>query len=162
MSQKKKFKETKVGAFLGKNAPDILDAIGDFFPPAAIVARIVNPELEKLDKAKQEEFYKLLDEEYEKERAYALENTADARDMYASSKAMSDNLANRIMSYNLPVMGVMIVINVLCVLWLNSALLAIVSNVIGQLMQQLANERTTVVNFFFGSSLGSKTKDKAG
>jgi len=39
-------------------------------------------------------------------------------------------------------------------------LVAIVSNFIGITIGQLFNERQAVVNFFFGSSKGSKDKDK--
>lgn len=156
---KKKFKDTKVGGFLLQHAPEALDFVGDYFPPAKTLSRLVAPELAKLDADKRGEFYEILETSYEKERAYALENTNAARGIYGKSKEMADSLANRIMTWNLPVMGLLVIANIGCIMWLESTLLAVVSNVIGGLLSQLSNERTTVVNFFFGSSTGSKDKD---
>ena len=39
-------------------------------------------------------------------------------------------------------------------------IVAIVSNIFGLLINSLISERQSVVGFFFGSSLGSKLKDK--
>jgi hypothetical protein len=42
MSNKKRFKDTKVGAFLKDKAPDILDQVGDFLPDQGSLGLIKN------------------------------------------------------------------------------------------------------------------------
>ena len=42
MSNKKRFKDTKVGAFLKEKAPDILDQVGDFLPDQGSLGLIKN------------------------------------------------------------------------------------------------------------------------
>jgi hypothetical protein len=41
MEQRKKFGETKVGQFIKRKVPDVLDAIGDSFPPVKIVKTLL-------------------------------------------------------------------------------------------------------------------------
>ena len=41
----------------------------------------------------------------------------------------------------------------------NASLIAIASNIIGVAIGNLFNERQAIINFFFGSSIGSKEKD---
>ncbi len=152
----KKFKDTKVGRFLATAAPTVLDMVGDAFPPVEILANMVNktsPEL-KGDPA-----YEKALEQYKTELEYQIENTKGARNIYTQSKDITDTLANKIMNWNLPLILVLVVLNIVCVRWLDSTLLAIVSNVIGMVMQKLFEERSAVTNFFFGSSQGSKQKD---
>jgi len=42
MSSKKKFSETKVGLFLKKTAPSILDTVGDVLPDAGVMGLVKN------------------------------------------------------------------------------------------------------------------------
>lgn len=156
---KKKFKETKVGQWLTKKAPGILDKVGDVFPPAKLLSNLVadEPELSVKD---QMEFEQLLVDTYEAELEYHQKNTASARSMYQVSKEMTDYIAKRIMNWNLPMLVLLIAANIACVYFFDSVALALISNVIGQVMQQLINERTTLVNFFLGSSNGSKEKTR--
>lgn len=154
---KKAFKETKVGKWLSNKAPGIIDTIGDVFPPAKLLSNLVGaaPELSNEDKL---EFEKLVVDTYLKELEYHEQNTKSARGLYVTSKEMTDWVARRIMTWNLPMLALLIVANIVCVKYFDSVALALISNVVGQVMQQLINERTTVANFFLGSSKGSKEK----
>jgi len=155
--QKKKFKDTKVGRWLKMNAPDLLDTIGDIYPPVKLLSNLVSgrKDIDPVDKQQFEEYLK----EYELELEYHTENTNGARRIYKNSKDITDRLARNIMYINLPLIVVLVIINIACIKWLDSTLLAIVSNVIGMTMQKLFEERSVVTNFFFGSSKGSKDKE---
>ena len=64
------------------------------------------------------------------------------------------------MKYNLVIVFLLVIINVIAVWYLknDAAVLAIISNFIGITLGALLNERQAVINFFFGSSMGSKNK----
>ena len=64
----KKFKNTKLGAFLGNAAPHILDVAGDLLPDAGVLGMVKNliekddkiePEIKKVALAKTKEMYEL-------------------------------------------------------------------------------------------------------
>ena len=155
----KKFNETQVGKWLSVNAPKVIETVGTFYPPAQLLSRLIGNEPD-LTPEQKTEFEQLLQTTYFKEMDYALANTSSARDIYRESRVMTDKLATRVMTWNLPGIFLMVLINIGCVKFLDSALLAIVSNVIGMVINQLNGERNNIINFFFGSSLGSKEKDK--
>lgn len=154
---KKRFKDTKVGQWLSEKAPDVLNTIGEAFPPAKLLADVIDGrnDIPEEDKAT----FKQHLQEYRMELDYHRENTESARGIYSQSKDITDSLAHKIMNWNLPLILVLVIINIICVKYLDSALLAIVSNVIGMVMQKLFEERSAVTNFFFGSSKGSKDKE---
>ena len=85
----------------------------------------------------------------------------DARAMHNKHPQQADKIADRIMKYNLPYIFVLLVANVLAMFFLKeySAILAIVSNLLGMTIKSLFDERNTVTGFYFGSSMGSKNKD---
>mgnify|MGYP003639117535 FL=1 len=89
-----------------------------------------------------------------------LDNTKSARDMYKVNPEQASKVANNIMKHNLIIVFLLVLINVASVVGLkdHAAVLAIVSNFIGIVMMALLSERQAVVNFFFGSSMGSKNK----
>ena len=91
-----------------------------------------------------------------------LDNTKSARDMYKVNPEQASKTAEHIMKYNLVIVFLLVIINVFAVAYLkdNAAVLAIVSNFIGIVLHALLNERQSVVNFFFGSSMGSKNKNQ--
>jgi len=61
---KKKFKDTKIGTFLAAKAPNILDMVGDVFPPAKLLKGLLgNVAMNPVDKAEMDAL--MLD--YEKE-----------------------------------------------------------------------------------------------
>ena len=64
----KKFKDTKLGAFLGNAAPHILEVAGDLLPDAGVLGMVKNliekddkidPEVKKVALAKTKEMYEL-------------------------------------------------------------------------------------------------------
>jgi|LGVF01.1.fsa_nt_gb uncharacterized membrane protein len=83
-----------------------------------------------------------------------------AHDTYQSKNEMADEVAKQIIARNLPLIGILVVLNVAIVYFFkeNATLIAIASNVIGISIGNLFAERQSIVNFFFGSSLGSKEK----
>jgi hypothetical protein len=85
-----------------------------------------------------------------------------AHDTYVVKNNMADVIAKQIIARNLPLIGFLVFINVLIVYFLkdNASLIAIASNIIGVAIGNLFNERQAIINFFFGSSIGSKEKDE--
>jgi len=85
----------------------------------------------------------------------------DARAMHNKHPEQADKIADGIMKYNLPYIFVLLVANVLAMFFLKdySAILAIVSNLLGMTIKSLFDERNCVTGFYFGSSMGSKNKD---
>jgi len=101
------------------------------------------------------------DAQIHKECTSWLDNVMDAREMYEKTNHdTADKLADRVMKWNLPVILALVLINIASVIYLkeNGTVIAIISNFIGMAMGQLFTERQSVVNFFFGSSKGSKEK----
>ena len=89
------------------------------------------------------------------------EDRASAREMYKTENQMADQIANRVIVWNLWIVFLAIVIEILVVIYMqDKTLIAIISSAIGGLTTALLQERQQVINFFFGSSIGSKNKDK--
>jgi len=86
---------------------------------------------------------------------------ANARAMYTETDhAMTDDIAQKVIKFNLPTIIALVVVNIAAVMLLEGKgeVIAIVSNFIGIAIGHLFNERQSVINFFFGSSQGSKEK----
>lgn len=83
-----------------------------------------------------------------------------AHETYQTKHDMADKIALQIINRNLPIIAVLVIMNVGIVHLFkdNATLIAIASNVIGISIGNLFAERQAIVNFFFGSSLGSKQK----
>lgn len=93
------------------------------------------------------------------------EDRKSAREAYKIHHEQADKIANSIMVWNLPALLVMAAAQVLVVYLakkynLPVEIVAIVSNLLGLVIKALLDERHSVVAFFFGSSLGSKMKNK--
>lgn len=86
-----------------------------------------------------------------------------AHTTYQSKSDMADTIAKQIIERNLPLIGILVLVNVAILNFLhdNATLIAIASNLIGIAIGNLFNERQAIINFFFGSSLGSKIKGYA-
>ena len=89
----------------------------------------------------------------------------DARGAYKVHHEQADKVAESIMSKNLITIFVLVLVNIASIAVakyfnLPGEILAIISNLIGIVIGQLLSERQSVVGFFFGSSLGSKMKNK--
>lgn len=89
---------------------------------------------------------------------------ANARAMHKINPEQANKVAEQIMRYNLVLVFLLVVINVLSVMYLadNGPVIAIISNFIGIAMHALLNERQSVTAFYFGSSMGSKMKSVEG
>lgn len=83
-----------------------------------------------------------------------------AHETYQTSHDMSDTIATQIIKRNLPIIGLLVLSNVAIVYFMqnNPNLIAIVSQIIGIAIGNLFAERQAIINFFYGSSLGSKIK----
>lgn len=96
-----------------------------------------------------------------------LADKSDARDMYKSTDhEQADKIADSIMKRNLPYILVMSMVNIAVIIFyeklsLTPALILAIGNILGMVIQSLIQERSQVVSFYMGSSLGSKLKDKA-
>lgn len=93
------------------------------------------------------------------------EEMESARSSYKVHHDQADRVAENIMKRNLPTIFMLVLCNIAAVMsakyWqLPGEVLAIISNLIGVVIGQLLSERQSVVGFFFGSSLGSKMKNK--
>lgn len=106
----------------------------------------ISPEQEK-------EAYKLIELDYQ--------DRAGAREMYKVENEMADSIAKRVIVWNLWIVFIALVIEILVVIYMeDKTLIAIISSAIGGLTTALLQERQQVINFFFGSSIGSKNKEK--
>ena len=155
---------SKIGGFVkekgGPALAGILDVADDIYPPLGVVTNIVkkiSPNLSDNEKVELEELLK----NYHQELELHLENTKDARSMYRTTDhTTSDGIANSIITWNLWIMLGLVVVQVCVILFVEGPVAAVVTGIVGTLTGALINERNTVVNFFFGSSQGSKDKSK--
>lgn len=85
------------------------------------------------------------------------QNTSGAREMYMQKNDMADAIAKTVMRWSLPlILGLIVVAAVGYTQGVKDPLIyALISGTI----TQLYNERGVLMNFFFGSSMGSKIKD---
>lgn len=113
--------------------------------------------LESEMQIKQLDFDKIKEENRHQEVKYTT-----AHNTYLSKNDMSDTIAKQIITRNLPIIGFLVLVNVIIVYFMqeNPNLIAIVSQIIGIAIGNLFAERQAIVNFFFGSSIGSKEKDE--
>lgn len=150
--------KTRVGKFLstlGNVAPDLIELAGDVTGIEV---------LEKLGSAiKKDKGLTPI----EKESALDLlgldmAEIKSARDMYKSTDhQMADKIADRVITWNLWVVMIAILIEIVSVIYIDDkVLIAIISGAIGSVTTALLQERQQVINFFFGSSRGSKSKSK--
>lgn len=178
--EKKKFNETKLGIFASKVVKQIPSLAGDILKvatspnPLGATLSILKEKLTGvsehptgIDKNKAD----ALLIEFEKNRmdfeseVYELEvrDRESARDMYENTDhKTADYISKRIIKLNLPIILALILVNVGSV-WLlegKGEIIAIISNFIGIAIGHLFNERQSIINFFFGSSRGSKDKSK--
>lgn len=155
--KKKSFKDTKIGGFLAKAAPAVLSAVGDVFPPARTLKALIDGE-EFIDPEDRKELNKLL-YEYELEELRArLQDVQDARSMQEEAMKSNDKFSRRF------------------VYWLAAGSLALgfayiffitfteipaantrfADTILGVVIATII---TSIYQFFFGSSEGSKKKD---
>ena len=121
--------------------------------------RKISSDLEARDRARAA----LLEWEQELVRLQ-LADVDSARALYqraneSAEPRQADRIARQIMSWNLPAIVGLVGANCAAVYYISNATVAVaLGNVIGASITYLWNERSQVVGFFFGSSLGSKDK----
>jgi hypothetical protein len=150
-----KFKDetgkTKVGMFLQKFAPNILDVVGDVLPEQGALGIIKNL-IDKDDKLTPEQKVEALEL-----LKIDLENTKNARELQKIALQQDDLFSKRFIYY------LAIFWSVICSIYFFLATFTKVVNeemadiILGFLLGTVSG---TVINFFFGSSSGSKEKDK--
>lgn len=104
---------------------------------------------------------KVLEKEHElKKLVFA--DRKDARQMYKEDHSQTNKIAERIMTWNLPAIILLLIANAFAAHYFkdNTTLLLTIGNFIGMAVKSLFDERTNVIGFFFGSSMGSKQKDQ--
>jgi uncharacterized protein (DUF697 family) len=165
-NKKQTFKEihgqTRLGKLLKDVGPDLLKTIlnvaGGLVPGAKGVADTISGLIKTSDQINVEQKELVLE-------AWRLdtEDIQHARKMYIDTDHIqADAIADNVIKFNLPVIGGLVIVNIAAVMLLKDEgeVIAIVSNFIGIAMGHLFNERQSVINFFFGSSRGSKLKDR--
>jgi hypothetical protein len=152
-----KLKDTKIGAFLKDKAPDVLGIVGDLLPDSGAMGIVKNV----IDKVAPDEDKEALKSELDATAAQYFADVQDAREMYENTDhSQADAIADKIINYNLWILLALVVIQVVVIMYVDGQIAAVITGVIGTITGALINERNTVVNFFFGSSKGSKDKDK--
>lgn len=89
-----------------------------------------------------------------------LKDRQNAREAYKVHHEASDQIAFLIMRFNLPLVFLLVLADVLACIYLhdNAAVLTTISTTVGFVINALLKERQDVTGFHFGSSLGSKMK----
>ena len=146
----KPFKETKVGGFLAKVAPAILDVVGESCPPLKIVQEIItnSKDLDEKNKLEAIELLSL----YEEEMEFSLTNTQGARDNYTNAKDTADLIAIKVINWNMILACLLVLVGIVSGLYLDNMIITVVNQIIGVVIGGLINERQTILNFYHGSS----------
>lgn len=168
MEEKKgKFKEfmKKLAGNIPEIASDVADVLLSPNPVGAGLAKLKEKLTEK--KGTDERYSAALAEIEQNEREWQkevftleMDDRKDARLTYREKNEMADKIANQVMRWNLVIAIVLVIANITVSIYVTQpAIVALASNVIGILLAQVIRERGTLMDFFFGSSLGSKTKE---
>jgi len=155
---KKKFVDTKIGSFLSKNAPQALDKIAEVAGKSGIpiVSQIGNV-IDMIIPDKKEELKPLLDEYENTELPLLLADLADARSREVQI-ATSENAPtiNKIIT---PVLALIIVVLTFAMWYMVLyKTFGVEKDVVVFILGALTTLCGGVVNYYFGSSSGSKDK----
>jgi hypothetical protein len=152
MEQKKKFGQTKVGQFIKSKAPDVLDAIGDSFPPVKIIKSLLQGKIN--DPAELEQFEDAL-------RQYELDlkdlDSARQREVAITTSDVVP-LINKIIS---PIIAILVILLTYILLYIiifnrgNNLEKDVLYYVLGSLIVNIGQ----IIAYHFGSSRGSANKD---
>lgn len=153
-----------LGGPVGASAGTLISNVLGTKPTPEAVLTEINTNPDALLKIKELELThkEKLEELRIKELQIEQDKYATAHTTYKTDNTMADKIARQVISWNLPVIFLLVAGNV----WIvdrfkdDATLIAIVSNVIGIAIGKLFSERQAVINFFFGSSIGSKEKDR--
>jgi len=152
-----KIRNTKLGAFLKDKAPDVLSLVGDLLPDKGAIGMIKNAINMVVPSEEKAEIMGTVDDMSEE----LLKDVQNAREMYKDTDhTLADNVAKKIINWNLIIIMALVGIQVYVIMSVDGQVAAVITGVVGTVVGSLINERNTVVNFLFGSSMGSKSKDK--
>lgn len=164
---RKPFKDSKLFATIKKIAPNVLDGATDIMATAVPALAPLNNVIDRAigvatDNGDEEGVYELISEreDYLKELDYYYKDLKSARDMYSSSHAQADKIADNVIKYNLFIVLFMVLVQCVVIMYIDGKVAAVITGIVGTVTGALIQERNTVINFFFGSSKGSKDKDK--
>ena len=138
-------------------------------PEAVMEALQTNPEaLLKIKELEKDERIAMLQAEMQSKQMLAdsekinLSTVSGAQDMYKSKNEQADKIADSIFRYNLWLIGVTVLAAICVPMYIKDvAAVAVVSNITGMVIKTLFDERSTVINFFFLSSMGSRKAQEA-
>lgn len=155
MSDKKKFKETKVGSFITKNVPQVLDVVGDVLPDKGVIGIVKNliSKDETVPQEVKDELNRLIELEY------ADIDSARQREI---AIATSENVPF-IVKIVQPLLAMVIVTLTFALFYMimfrhvESVEKDILIYVLGALTTYVG----TILSYYFGSSSSSKRKDDA-
>lgn len=86
-----------------------------------------------------------------------IQTIVNAQDVYKAKNEQADKIANSIFTWNLPIIVLLVGVNLAAIKYISdAAMLAVVTNITGMAIKTAWDERSTVLNFFFGSSMGSR------
>ena len=154
----KKFNETKVGQFLQQAAPEILELVGDTVPGAGIVTNLFKAKVDKTPE-QESEFEKLIRDYEIEELKLRLSDVADARDLQKTALGQTDTFSKRFL-YWLAAGSLFlgfVYIFVITFVKIPESNQRFAGTILGVVIATII---TTIYNFFFGSSKGSKDKDE--
>ena len=115
------------------------------------------------DKAKARALRERLIEHKETLIRLANEDRQNARAMYARKNTTADKVADRIITWNLPLIALLLGCNVLIFIYVEQREAAIlVSNTLTYVLKGLLDERTTLIQFFFGASSKDEVNEPGG
>jgi hypothetical protein len=165
---KKPFKDSKLFSVIKKVAPNVLDSATDLMATAIPALSPLNNIIDKAigvasDNGDSDAVYEILaaKEDYLKELDMYYADLKSARNMYQSTDhEQADKIADNVIKYNLFIVMLMVVIQCLVIMFVDGKVAAVITGIVGTVTGALLQERNTVINFFFGSSKGSKDKDK--
>lgn len=153
----KQFKDTKVGQFLGKFAPKVLDIVGNIWPPAKVLSALVKEQ--DLPTPERMELEKLIKEYEDKERLEFLADVQNARQMQTAALNQDDKFSKRFIYWftaGSVILGFLyIYLITFYTIPQNNQRFA--DTILGVVISIIFG---TIYNFFFGSSKGSADKNK--
>lgn len=112
------------------------------------------------DPKAQLEFMKLLEQNKTKLDELYLADTQNAREMYGKHNEQADRIAERVTRFNV-IYAIMVALAQILAITLTDlpdSAVVVIGNVCGWIIKGLLDERIQVCNFYFGSSIGSKSK----